>query len=221
MPKDNPDIVTDLLEWEYNQFPPKHFKVIAASVPCAQYSVAKTTAPRDLPRADALVCRVLEIVKYFQPKTWWIENPQTGLLKERPMMKDIPYVDIDYCQFSDWGYKKPTRFWGSNNIGKLPSVRCPGRQCKNVVIQDDGYRHKEKLGGNHMKFGTALKGRIPARMVDYLLQEGEFAKMTPRKNIRKQKDKGYKMCPKLRQETLRKLKLDPKKNQVGCLCESQ
>ena len=74
LPKNNPDIVTDLLEWEYKQFPPKHFKVIAASVPCAQYSVAKTTAPRDLPRADALVCRVLEIVKYFQPKTWWIEN---------------------------------------------------------------------------------------------------------------------------------------------------
>ena len=110
LPKNNPDIVSDLLEWDYTQYRPGYFKIIAASVPCAEYSVAKTTAPRDFSRPDALVCRVLEIVNYFQPKTWWIENPQTGHLKEKPMMKNIPYVDVDYCQFSDWGYKNPQDF---------------------------------------------------------------------------------------------------------------
>ena len=114
------------------------------------------------------------------------------------MMKNIPYVDLDYCQFSDWGYKKPTRFWGSINIGKLPSVRCPGRECKNVVVSDDGFRHKEKLGGNKMKFSTVLKGRIPSKVVDYLLQEGEFSKVAPKRQVRRQKDKGYKMAPALR-----------------------
>ena len=68
LPKNNPDVVADLLEWDYKQFSPGHFKVIAASVPCAEYSVAKTTAPRDFSRPDALVYKVLEIVEYFQPK---------------------------------------------------------------------------------------------------------------------------------------------------------
>ena len=31
-------------------------------------------------------------------------------------MKDIPFIDVDYCMFSDWGYQKPTRIWGSPAI---------------------------------------------------------------------------------------------------------
>ena len=30
-------------------------------------------------------------------------------------MAGIPYVDVDYCQFSDWGYQKPTD----------PHLKCP------------------------------------------------------------------------------------------------
>ena len=128
--------------------------------------MAKTT-PRDLTKADALVCKVLEIVGYFHPKVWWVENPQTGLLKDRPMMKNIPFVDIDYCQFSDWGYKKPTRFWGSSSIGRLPPVRCPGKECPNTIVEGHSVKHKEKLGGYGVKFGTVAKGRIPSKVVDF------------------------------------------------------
>ncbi len=46
------------------------------------------------------------------------ENPRIGLLKSREYMQGIPYTDADYCQYSDWGYKKPTRFWGSLGIEK-------------------------------------------------------------------------------------------------------
>lgn len=204
-PKCKADLTCDLLQWDYREYPPGYFSVIAASTPCAEYSQAKTTAPRDFPRADALVCRVLEIVEYFRPKTWWIENPQTGLLKERPMMRNLPFVDLDYCQFSDWGYRKPTRFWGSPKIGKLPPVRCAGKKCPNVVVTDDGYRHKEILGGDRMRFGAVQKGRIPPKVVDYLLQQGEYANLKTKSRARVQTEKGYKVCPKLRQEILGKL----------------
>ena len=145
-------------------FPPGHFKIICASVPCAEYSLAKTTAPRDFERADALVIKVLKLVEYFSPKIWWIENPRTGHLKTRPFMKHLPFVDIDYCQFSDWGYQKPTRFWGSTNLGLFAHVRCPDRSCLNVVTDDTGFHHKERLGGNTMKYKTTLRGRIPPQV---------------------------------------------------------
>ena len=161
-PRSGSTITMDLLDWTYTVYPPGYFKIVAASVPCAEYSIAKTTAPRDFERADELVHRVLEIVEYFGPKIWWIENPRTGYLKDREMMENLDFVDIDYCQFSDWGYQKPTRFWGSPSLGKLLHKKCPGTtECPNIEQTPEGVRHREKLGGNSMKFNTREKGRIP------------------------------------------------------------
>ena len=211
----------DLFDWNYTVYPPGYFKIIAASVPCAEYSIAKTTAPRDFAKADALVCRVLEIVQYLEPKIWWIENPRTGHLKNRPMMKNVPFVDIDYCQFSDWGYQKPTRFWGSPNLGKLAHVRCPGKSCTNVEQVSEGIRHKEKLGGNAMKFNTTQKGRIPPLVIDYLLQEGESApakRKRPNINVRM---KGYRVHPKIRSELLQNLGIDHQKIKVDVFASDE
>jgi hypothetical protein len=49
----------------------------------------------------------MEIIEYFHPEFLWIEHPRGGMLKHRPFMKNIPFLDVDYCQFSDWGYQKP------------------------------------------------------------------------------------------------------------------
>ena len=201
----DPVICEDFMQWDYTKFLPGHFKIICASVPCAEYSLAKTTAPRDLERADALVKRVLKLVQYFSPKVWWIENPRTGLLKTRPFMKNLPFVDIDYCQFSDWGYQKPTRFWGSPNLGLLAHVRCPGRTCLNVVVDDTGVHHREKLGGNHMKFNTTQKGRIPPKVIDYLLREGEYAPSKGKKGVKSYRFRGYKMDPSVREKMMGEL----------------
>ena len=40
-----------------------------------------------------------------------MEYPQTGRLKPRDIIRDIPFYDIDYCKYCDWGYKKRTRIW--------------------------------------------------------------------------------------------------------------
>ena len=88
-------------------------------VPCTDYSRALTTRPRDLVKGDLVAQKALEILKYFQPEKWWMENPRWGLLKDRPFMKGIPFIDVDYCQYSDWGYQKPTRVCGSPDILKI------------------------------------------------------------------------------------------------------
>ena len=91
-----------------------YFDVIIASPPCTHLSKAKTVGFRNLDSADALVQKTLEIIQYFRPKKWFLENPRDGLLQKRPYMEGIPFIDVDYCQFSDWGYCKPNRVWGGN-----------------------------------------------------------------------------------------------------------
>ncbi len=102
-PSSKADITIDVLLWDYKKdYNPGDFSIIASGVPCTQYSVARTTgAPRDLEAADLLVAKTLEIITYFRPKRWWVENPRWGLLKSRKVIRGIPFVDVDSCQFSD------------------------------------------------------------------------------------------------------------------------
>jgi len=117
-PRYEPDIHADMLFWECKKtFRPGHFDVIACSPPCTEFSQAMTRRSRELDYADSLVQKALEIVYYFQPAFWFLENPQTGLLKGRPFMRGLPYVDVDYCCFSDWGYKKGRGFGEAQGSG--------------------------------------------------------------------------------------------------------
>ena len=107
----SPDICTDILLWDYERaYPPGHFDVIWASPDCTQYSVVKRGL-RDLETADALVMRTLKIIEYFAPRFWFIENPATGMLKERPFMRALPFCDLTYCMYGGPGYRKATRVW--------------------------------------------------------------------------------------------------------------
>jgi len=132
-PKAGATITADIRDWDFRVFPKGHFDVVWASPVCTHYSRARTTAktPRDLVWADSLVLTALEIIQYFKPKFWFLENPQTGLLKTRPFMLDIPYTDVDYCSYSDWGYKKRTRIWTNSGYrGRLclGAGRCASMQ---------------------------------------------------------------------------------------------
>ena len=70
-----------------------------------------STRPRNLQLGNRIVQRTLEIIQYLQPDVWFMENPQTGLLKDQPYMEGRAFVDVDYRRFSNWGYKKRTRVW--------------------------------------------------------------------------------------------------------------
>ncbi len=111
--KFSPDIITDVLEWDYQStFPPRYLKPISASSLCTEYSITMTCRARNLDMADAVVRRANDIIEYYQPRMCLIENPRTGLLKSRDFMQPYGYVDVDCCLFCDWGYQKPTCVWG-------------------------------------------------------------------------------------------------------------
>ena len=67
-PKTNPDIVGDVLEWNYKVLEVGHFDVIWASPPCTEYSIAKTVGERNLELADSIAMKTLEIIHHLKPK---------------------------------------------------------------------------------------------------------------------------------------------------------
>jgi hypothetical protein len=169
-----PDILVDIRDWNFRQqFAPGEFDVITAGVPCLEYSTALTTRPRKLEEADALVEKTLEVIDYLQPRLWWVENPWNGPLWRRPVMAGRPWVDVDYCCFSRWGYQKPTRIWGSPEVVARGDVLCDGRNRANLLDIDtkkEWHRrpHRQRLGGDRTRFTTWDKYRMPSKLVEYL-----------------------------------------------------
>ena len=98
----DPTHVVDITAWDYTMYPQDHFDVIWASPDCTQYSRARTTAktPRNFAKADTLVWRCLCIIEHFRPTCWFVENPDSGLLKTRDIVRHLEYVRVDYCMYS-------------------------------------------------------------------------------------------------------------------------
>ena len=126
--KYNPDILCNILEWDYKVYDKDYFNIVWASCDCTQYSKAKTKGIRDIEGANLLVLKTLEIIEYFNPKYWFIENPQTGLLPKQEFMKSLPFVDADYCMYG-YPYRKRTRFW----TNKSCEVNLCDKKCGSFI----------------------------------------------------------------------------------------
>ena len=107
------EIQTDITTWDYKAaFEPGHFDIVWASPDCRMYSIARTRAktPRDFEKSDKLVQACIDIIEYLEPRLWFIENPDSGFLKSRPVVEGLPYVRVDYCMYGT-PYRKRTRLW--------------------------------------------------------------------------------------------------------------
>ena len=173
-------IKTDIMTWDYKKdFKPNDFDIITASPVCAWWSQLRKcnfgrvlkgyTEPfseklfqEDINKyGKPMVDKVFEILEYFKPKYWWIENPKPSkmwnYIKEiRPQYDN--YKTFDYCKFSDWGYKKSTTFL--SNIPNLKEVKC-NNDCENML----GLRnlHKVNMFSNNFAIIDGIKKSITSK----------------------------------------------------------
>ena len=73
-----------------------------------------------------------------------MENPQRGQLKDRDVVKGIPFYDVSYCMYSDWGYEKRTRIW-TNKKEWINLICDKSGACGNMIES----HHKEVLGNGY------------------------------------------------------------------------
>ncbi len=150
------DIKTDIIDWDYRVFPPKHFDLIWASPPCTEYSIAKTRGTKDVEGSNRVVAKTMEIIRYFDPKYWIMENPQSGRLKDQAVVSELAFHDIDYCKYG-FPYTKRTRLW-SNLDCWTPRTLCR-RDCGSMT--EDKKRHKETAQRGPRRIGGILQNREP------------------------------------------------------------
>ena len=148
-PKCMPDVCIDIMSWEYTDFSLEPPDFIWCSPPCTHYSIARTNAktPRDLEGSDKIVQRCLDIIHYWRPRYWVIENPQTGLLKTRDVVQGLNYRDVDYCMYGA-PYRKRTRLWGNctdwisrplctHETHKFTAQKGPSKRAGQLIQGDD------------------------------------------------------------------------------------
>ena len=157
----------------------KQITLIWASPPCTQYSKMRTQgAPRDLDGSDKIVQQVLNLVKYFNVP-FFMENPQTGLLKSRDVVKGIPYRTIDYCQYADdtfsGRYRKRTAIWTNTNWMPKRAL-CNPKTCH---FCSDGKKHDHSSEDRCSQSGQKRSRqkqlyKIPPALVDEFLESGPY-----------------------------------------------
>ncbi len=76
--------------------------LVWASPVCKDFSRARTRAntPRDLEWADSLVQAVIDLTRELRCPAMF-ENPESGLLRHRAIVADIPYRVVDYRKYAD------------------------------------------------------------------------------------------------------------------------
>ena len=195
----------DILTWDYKQFPKGYFDLITASPVCATWSamrrtwigrISKTLRPQggkvtkqdleDRINEDGkpMVDKIFEIINYFEPDNWWIENPQTGSMKfyiESEYPEFNTYYDFDYCKYTNWGYQKKTRFW--TNIEDITPLKCK-KDCDNMIVGTKVHKTRigiskvirernEKLGMN-MNQNMIERYRIPEKIIEVLVKNKSY-----------------------------------------------
>ena len=129
----NPTITADICKWDYTEFPPNYFDAIWASPDCSTFSIASSGKYRTKAepfgkengefygkalQGNMMVDKTIEIIEYFKPANWFIENPK-GLMRHYPPLKryvkDYHSLMVYYANYG-WGFPKPTDIWSKNYL---------------------------------------------------------------------------------------------------------
>ena len=177
----------DILTWDYTQYPPGYFNVIWASPDCTTFSLATGGKYRTKTSiyglnneyqikatlGNNMVLRVIEIIKYFQPKSWFIENPR-GLLKYFPPLNEFIADEehnsnmnlVYYANYNNWGFPKPTNIW--SNLPLWENEKMPIMPEDTYMMKYHNYNKKEKRMYKAYQTNAKERSKIPPDLIERL-----------------------------------------------------
>lgn len=167
--KFNPDICIDICDWDYKVYPVGHFDFIWASPPCISFSTMSGGKHRDKitlepkteigKEGDRVLNKVLEIIDYFKPKYWCIENPR-GYMRRMPQMANLNKTTLNYCKYGSMFFK-PTDLWNNMNYqGKTCQYERKGKKvdCHHLRVKGN---HKDRERGGIQRVSREQAYSIP------------------------------------------------------------
>jgi len=169
-------IKEDILTWDYKQYPKGYFKLITASPVCMWWSnlriswinrklkahgntiITHEILDKDIEKYGVpMVDKVFEIIDYFNPQYFIIENPKNSRMKQ--YINDlIPFYDVEYCMYG-YDYKKPTRLW--TNIEGFEIKSCNHKKHIGTI----GDKTEGNISNKYEKY------KIPEKLIKDLLTE--------------------------------------------------
>jgi hypothetical protein len=169
---DKIDYVVDILEFDFHKIP-FNPDIIWASPPCTGFSVAALghhwTGGKNayIPKTDTakvgieIAKKTIEIINYYKPKFYFIENPR-GLLRKMDFMQQFKRHTITYCQYGDTRMK-PTDIWTNSNkwVPKTP--------CKNGDSCHIAAPRGSRTGTQGLK-GAYERSKIPDLLCKEILE---------------------------------------------------
>lgn len=168
--------VVNILEFDYKKVPfiPD---IIWASPPCTGFSVAALghhwTGGKNayIPKTDTaklgieLVKKTIEIINYYNPKFYFIENPR-GLLRKMEFMQNYIRHTVTYCQYGD-NRMKPTDIWTNSNKW------VPKKPCKNGDNCHISAPRGSRTGTQGLK-GSYERSKIPYLLCKEILESCNY-----------------------------------------------
>ena len=155
--------VTNILNFEPEKVPFKPL-VIWASPPCTTFSVmslgrnwTKAGKPKNEKAAlnAQFVVKTIEIIKFFKPKFWFIENPR-GKLRKLHYINPLGQFEnynrktVTYCQYG-WEIMKPTDIF-NNCQAWQPKPHCKnGMNCHQPSPRGNSNSGLQSIGNRQQR----------------------------------------------------------------------
>jgi hypothetical protein len=142
----------DILKWDYTIIPENKVFGVLAACPCTDFSLSGAAWFKEkdndgrTEKSKQLVYKTLEIINYFKPVFWVIENPMSRIHKLIPELGEIKFKfhPSDFAGFDpiprNSQYLKTTWLWGNFNNPVLKPMQAI-----------DGQKLHKKLGGKSEK----------------------------------------------------------------------
>jgi len=177
----------DFLTWDYKQYLPDHFDVIWASPDCTTWSLATGGKYRlkssiyglnnehqtKATLANNMIIKLIEVLKYFNCKNWFIENPR-GLLNHYPPLNEFiketnsHKLLVYYGNYNDWGFPKPTHIW--SNITLWENETKPEIGTEHYILKYHKFNENfRKIYNNYSKGNAMERSKIPPDLIHRII----------------------------------------------------